>query len=125
MRAALQLTGVAGLGAPHELAGDRGALESGCIPAQACGEWATEQRELHPRSGLVVDPTNGADARPLRPNLEAHERWRRSKWRRPLRGGRRDALVSLAPGLDLLRVETRYPSLSDTPSIFNSNGCPP
>ncbi|KAJ1100563.1 hypothetical protein NDU88_005645 [Pleurodeles waltl] len=36
-------------------------------------ERAMELRELHPRSGLVADLANGADARLPRPSVEARE----------------------------------------------------
>ncbi|KAJ1178423.1 hypothetical protein NDU88_003669 [Pleurodeles waltl] len=52
------------------------------IPQQAL-EWVTEHRELHPRSGFVVDITGGAEARPPRPAVEVRERQQRSKRRHP------------------------------------------
>ncbi|KAJ1141231.1 hypothetical protein NDU88_007565 [Pleurodeles waltl] len=63
---------------------------------QQAWEWATEQRELHPRSGIVADCTNGAVAWSARPGVEARERRRR----RTRRGSGKDALAS--PARDLI-----------------------
>ncbi|KAJ1210172.1 hypothetical protein NDU88_005540 [Pleurodeles waltl] len=69
------------------------------MPQQAW-EWATEQRELHPRNGLVGDLTTGTEAPAPSPGVEARERLRTSKQRCSWRGGRGDTSASPAPGPD-------------------------
>ncbi|KAJ1130959.1 hypothetical protein NDU88_009303 [Pleurodeles waltl] len=68
---------------------------------------------------------NGAEARPLGPDVEVHERQQVSRRRHPWRGGGGDAAASPGPVTVQKRVETRDSSLSDTPSLFESGGCPP
>ncbi|KAJ1101373.1 hypothetical protein NDU88_006441 [Pleurodeles waltl] len=82
----------------------------GRSPEQAW-EWATEQRELHPRSGLVAQLVSSADAQPQMPSVVTCERRRRSKRKHPRHGRGRDASTSPAPGLDPLQWETHDSSL--------------
>ncbi|KAJ1149670.1 hypothetical protein NDU88_002475 [Pleurodeles waltl] len=92
---------------------------------QQAWEWATEQRVLPPRSGVVADCTNRAVVWSPRTDVEARD-WRQSsKRRRTRRGGGGTASARPAPGPDLIQADARNFSLSDTLAIFDSLECPP